>query len=70
MSELDKQYGEKLATEALDATTPENRAKQGDFGFQSHGLLIRNKAGDIVFKQADHAVNKDDVAAYVKEHVN
>lgn len=67
MSELGKKYGDQLKEESLDATTRENAAKQAGLGFQSHGLLIRDKSGEIVFKQADHAVNKDEVAAFVAE---
>ena len=65
MSELDSKYGERLKVENLDATTKENRAKQKGLGFQSHGLLIRDTTGNVVFSQADHAVNKDEVAKFV-----
>lgn len=69
MSELGKEYENAVAVNHLDATTEENKPKQADYGFNNHGLIIQNQAGDIVFKQADHAVKAEDVRAYVEKHV-
>ena len=69
MSELQKKHQDKIATHNLDATTSENRPKQQPLGFQSHGLVIHDKKGEIVFKQADHAVKKDEVFAFVENYL-
>ena len=69
MSELGKKHGDRLKVENLDAVTEENAPKQSQYGFKSHGLIIQNNKGEIVFKQADHAVKEDEVAAFVAKHL-
>jgi len=69
VSELDVKYGTQLKVAALDATTSENAPKQSPLGFQSHGLVIHDAEGKVVFSQADHAVNKDEVTAFVAKNL-
>lgn len=69
MSELGNQHQDQIRVEHLDATTAENQTLQSGFGFKSHGLLIRDKSGKIVFKQADHTVKEEEVKAFVQDYL-
>ena len=70
MRELGKKHGDHLVVKDLDATTDENKPKQTALGFQSHGLVIKEATTkSVVFKQADHSVNKDDVAKFVADYL-
>lgn len=69
MSELGETHQDKVTVEHYDATIEPHKNKQQGYGFQSHGLLIQNKTGDIVFKQADHAVNENEVKAFVETYL-
>ncbi len=69
MSELGEKHQDKIKVENLDATTAEYKGLQAGLGFKSHGLLIRDEAGKIVFKQADHTVKEDEVKAFVEEYL-
>ncbi len=70
MRELGKKHGDHLVVKDLDATTDENKPKQTDLGFQSHGLVIHEGGSEtVVFKQADHTVKADEVAKFVKDYL-
>ena len=61
MSGLEQEYKGKARGQNLDATTPENQKIVKDLGFENHGLVIRSSAGKVLWKQADHDVNMEDV---------
>lgn len=69
MSELEKEHAEQLKVAQLDATIVENEAKQPSYGFRSHGLVIHDNKGEVVFKQADHNVVAAEVKAFVVEYL-
>ena len=61
MSGLEQEYKGKARGQNLDATTPENSKIVKELGFENHGLVIRSAAGKVLWKQADHDVNMEDV---------
>ena len=61
MSGLEQDYKGRARGQNLDATTPENAKIVKDLGFDNHGLVIRSSAGKVLWKQADHDVNMEDV---------
>jgi hypothetical protein len=66
VSGLDKEFpGVKV--ENLNAKDPDSQKVIQEAGFKSHGLIIRNPKGEIVWKQADHGVNMDDVKAAIRK---
>jgi len=67
VSELGKKHENQIAINNLDATTGDRPQIQRDLGFASHGLVIHDAQGEVVFKQSDHAVKKEDVYAFVAE---
>ena len=69
MSELGEKHKQHIVVENLDATTGENAPKQSELGFRSHGLVIHDHQGNVVFKQADHGVNEAEVEAFVTTYL-
>jgi len=61
VSGLEKEYQGKVRGENLDATTTENQNLVRQLGFENHGLVIRSPQGKVLWKQADHNVQMEDV---------
>ncbi len=57
----------KVKAENVDATTPENKKRIKELGFQTHGLVIRSADGKVLWKQPDHEVKMDDVRKEIAE---
>lgn len=67
MSDLEKQFPGKVKTENLSAREESSQKVIKEAGFQTHGLLIRDAKGDVVFKQADHHVKMKEVRAEIRK---
>ncbi|HKA37403.1 MAG TPA: hypothetical protein VKH43_11335 [Thermoanaerobaculia bacterium] len=67
MSGLEQDFPGQVRAQNVDATTPENKKIVQDLGFKSHGLAIRSADGKVLWKQADHTVNMDDVKKAVAD---
>jgi hypothetical protein len=61
------EFSGKVKAENVDATTPENKKRIKELGFQTHGLVIRSADGKILWKQPDHEVKMDDVRAEIEK---
>ena len=69
MSGLEQEFPGKVKGQNLDAKTPENQKVVKELGFKTHGLVIRSSDGKILFKQADHEVNMDEVRKAIAEQL-
>jgi len=67
--ELGKKHKGHLVVKDEDATNDTNQPKQAGYGFQSHGLIIQDHDGNVVFKQADHGVKMAEVTAFVENEL-
>ena len=67
MSGLEQDYPGQVKAQNVDATTPENKKIVQELGFKSHGLAIRGADGKVLWKQADHEVNMDEVKKAVAD---
>ncbi len=67
MSGLEQEFPGKVKAQNLDAKTPENQKVVKELGFKTHGLVIRSSDGKVLFKQADHEVNMDEVRKTIGE---
>ena len=67
MSGLAKEFPGRVVGKNEDATTDANKKVVSALGFESHGLVIRNAGGDVLWKQADHDVKMDDVRAALRK---
>jgi hypothetical protein len=67
VSGLEQEFPGKVKAQNVDATTPESKKIVQDLGFKSHGLAIRSDDGKVLWKQADHQVNMDDVKKAVAD---
>jgi hypothetical protein len=61
VSGLEQEFPGKVKGQNLDAKTPENQKVVKELGFKTHGLVIRSSDGKVLFKQADHEVDMDEV---------
>ena len=66
VSGLADEFPGKLKARNVDCTTPEGIAAVKENGFASHGLVIRDHTGKVLFKQADHTVDIGGVRAALK----
>jgi hypothetical protein len=67
VSGLEQEFLGKIKAENIDATTPENKKRIKELGFQTHGLVIRSATGEVLWKQADHQVKIEDVRKEIAE---
>ena len=61
MSGLENEFPGQVVAKNVDATTPESKQICSDLGFANHGLVVRDTAGDVLWKQPDHDVKIEDV---------
>ena len=61
MSGLEEEFSRQVVAQNLDATTPEAKKDIESLGFKNHGLVVRSQDGQVLWTQADHTVNVDDV---------
>jgi len=61
VSGLEKEFPGKVKAANVDAFSDEGKKAVSELGFANHGLVIRDAEGKVLFKQADHSVNIDDV---------
>ena len=66
VSGLEQEFPGKVKARNEDAMTPEGKKVIESLGFTSHGLVVRDAAGEVLFKQADHTVKMDEVRAELK----
>jgi hypothetical protein len=67
VSGLEKEFPGEVRALNLNARDAEAQKVVQDAGFKTHGLIIRNAKDEIVWKQADHTVNMDDVHAAIRK---
>ena len=68
VSALPKEFGHRVSVENVDATTSRAKRVVKELGFGKHGLVVRDDAGKVLFKQKDHTVKMKDVRNAIKEH--
>lgn len=56
MSGLEKDFPGKVTARNVDVTEPGGQDAIRGLGFKSHGLVIRNMRGEVLWTQADHTV--------------
>jgi hypothetical protein len=67
VSGLENEFSGKVRARNVDCTTDEGVKAIQELGFRSHGIVIRDHTGKVLFKQADHSVNMDDVRNALKD---
>jgi len=66
VSGLEQQFGSRVKAHNIDATTPESKAAIQQLGFRNHGLVVRDSEGQVLWKQADHEVDMQQVQEEVQ----
>ena len=65
MSGRPSEFGSRVQVRTVEHLAPGAAEDIRALGFESHGLVIR-RAGQVVFKEADHRVRVDDVRAALR----
>ncbi len=55
MNGLQKSSSGKISATTFDATKATNVAKVKEFGFDTHGLVVRNKTGKLIHSENGHS---------------
>jgi len=61
VSGLEKEFPGKVTARNVDVTGPGARDGIRGLGFKSHGLVIRDPSGKVLWTEADHTVRIEDV---------
>jgi len=61
VSGLEKEFPGKVTAKNVDVTEPGSRTAIQGLGFMSHGLVIRDPGGKVLWTEADHRVRMEDV---------
>ncbi|HET6373023.1 MAG TPA: hypothetical protein VFG76_06935 [Candidatus Polarisedimenticolia bacterium] len=67
VSGLGDEFPGKVQGRNVDATSEEGVKAVAEMGFRSHGIVIRDSKGAVLFKQPDHNVKLDDVRSELKK---
>ena len=67
VSGLEQEFPGDVKAENVNARDAEAQKVIKDAGFKTHGLIIRDTNGEIVWKQADHTVKMDEVREEIRK---
>ncbi len=67
MNGLDKEHGDALQCQVLDATTAESKRKITEYGFKNHGLVIFDSDGRVRKKMDGHHWTEAQIRAALNE---
>jgi len=67
VSGLEQEFPGDVKAENLNARDAESQKVIKDAGFKTHGLIIRDAKGEIVWKQADHTVKMRTVRREIRK---
>ena len=66
VSGLEQEFPGRVTARNVSAAPPESAAIVKELGFKSHGIVIRDEDGDVLWKQADHEVKIEDTRAALR----
>jgi hypothetical protein len=67
VSGLEEEFAGRVVTRNITYETDEAKEIVKELGFKSHGLIVRNESGELLFKQADHDVKIEQVRDKLKQ---
>ena len=67
VSGLEEEFAGRVIARNVTNQTDEAKQVVQELGFRSHGLVVRNKSGELLFKQADHQVKIEQVREKLKQ---
>lgn len=70
VSGLESEYPGKVKAGNVDAFSDEGKAAVEALGFENHGLAVRTAEGEVLFKQADHSVDIEEVRTALNDILN
>jgi hypothetical protein len=67
VSGLESEFPGRVKARNVDSTSDEGVKAVQELGFQSHGIVIRDPRGSVLFKEPDHQVRIEDVRQALKQ---
>jgi|JI10StandDraft_1071094.scaffolds.fasta_scaffold337677_2 hypothetical protein len=69
VSGFDSEFAGQVRVRTVECETPEGKEVARRYGFQSHGLLIFDPQGELLFVRRDHSVDAAEVHRVLAEAV-
>jgi hypothetical protein len=66
---FDQTFGARVAVRTVDCFSPEGVAAARRYGFVTHGIVVSNSDGQLLFEEKDHGVSADDVRVIVEREL-
>ena len=61
-----EQFGARVAVRTMDCFSKEGVAAAQKYGFVTHGIVVEDRGGQMIFEEKDHGVSADDVRVIVQ----
>jgi hypothetical protein len=58
-------FGARVAVRTIDCFSAEGKAAARKYGFVTHGIVVADTDGQMLFEEKDHGVSADDVRVVV-----
>lgn len=63
------QFGSQVAVRTIDCFSREGVIAANKYGFVTHGIVVEDAEGQLIFEEKDHGVSAEDVRTVVGEEL-
>jgi hypothetical protein len=67
---FERRFGARVAVRTVDCYSPEGVAAARKYGFVTHGIVVEDADGRLLFEEKDHGVSADDVRVIVERELS
>ena len=64
-----RQFGARVVVRRIDCFSAEGVAAAQKYGFVTHGIVVSNGGGELLFEEKDHGVSAEDVRVIVQREL-
>jgi hypothetical protein len=69
LDDFGARFGARVAVRTVDCFSPEGVAAARKYGFVTHGIVVADADGQLLFEEKDHGVSADDVRVIVEREL-
>ena len=66
---FEREFGARVTVRTVDCFSPEGVAAAHKYGFVTHGIVVADPDGQLLFEEKDHGVSADDVRVIVRREL-
>jgi hypothetical protein len=66
---FERQFGARVEVRTIDCFGREGVAAARKYGFVTHGIIVADADGQLLFEEKDHGVSADDVRVVVEREL-